>query len=752
MAFTFTEGGMPQRGLGICTSIRNQMGSHENKAIMGASLVLEAVILFQIRELASSRRCFEEALTCLKGEKDHWYESVARIGLICIDALEGHIRSAAFAALQKFPKKTWYHLLNFFYLFEGVFTLYHRNIERFEDKHLFGFLRRIGEDQLFPRTYLMIRRLQIMFPERPLTAEEKIEKLLELEKIASLEYETFEHTSIQIELARLYLQINHRKQAEALARKIWKFLNPIARKAFPSDLRGLIQTEDRLAESNLINLVIEMGKALTRKDSIEQLLTGIITSISRMTGAERAALFIWNEAFSSLDIAASRNLIPEDIRKEEFKKSLEAIRRASQSDRPEIREFQLDGIDAIETRKAIITPLVLDGKTIGVLYQDGRFFHIGSGSETREILAAVASQIAVSIDRARAHDEIAALNRKLVDENLYYQDEKEEFRPFGEIIGCSKATLGLQRLILKVAPTQSTVLIWGETGVGKELVARAVHRESPRKDKPFIRVNCAALPDSLIESELFGHEKGAFTGALRAKAGRFELADQGTIFLDEISELPLPTQSKLLRILQEKEFQRVGGTKLLHSDFRLITATNKDLRKEVENGRFREDLFYRLNVYPVFVPPLRERPEDIPLLALHFLDLFSTLYNKRYSGIATAEMERLKTYAWPGNIRELSNVIERAVISGGTKLKFPELQKSGLSSGAMFGFDGGMNLKDQEKRFTTNLIREALLRSGGRIGGKAGAAELLGMKRSALTLRMQRLGIKVEHKRTYDGE
>jgi formate hydrogenlyase transcriptional activator len=310
----------------------------------------------------------------------------------------------------------------------------------------------------------------------------------------------------------------------------------------------------------------------------------------------------------------------------------------------------------------------------------------------------------------------------------------KELQPFGEIIGISNVMRTLQKLIKKVAPTQSTVLIHGETGVGKELVARAIHRESSRKDGPFIRVNCAALPDSLIDSELFGHEKGSFTGATKTKEGRFELANHGTIFLDEVSELPLPTQSRLLRILQEKEFQRVGGTKTLRSDFRLITATNKDLSQAVADGKFREDLLFRLNVFPIFVPPLRERIEDIPHLAIHFLKLYCSQSKKDYSGIPESEMKKLQSYSWPGNIRELSNMVERSVILGESAIRFPDLEDRKVKT-QTYAHD--MKLKDIEREH----ILEALKKTRGKIGGAKGAAELLGLNRTTLIYRMKKLGI-----------
>jgi len=256
-----------------------------------------------------------------------------------------------------------------------------------------------------------------------------------------------------------------------------------------------------------------------------------------------------------------------------------------------------------------------------------------------------------------------ALEQKRQQEELeHLREEVEQRHAFGNIIGKSPRMQEVFRLIRQVAETDATVLIQGETGTGKELIARAIHYNSLRRDKPFVAVSCAALPETLLESELFGHEKGAFTGAVRQKRGRFELANQGTFFLDEVADMPLATQSKLLRVLQEREFQRIGGTETIKTDIRLISATNTDLRKAIDQGRFREDLFYRLNVMPITLPPLRERPEDIPTLALHFLKKFSTTAGKSIEGISESAMSFLMKYPWPGNVRELENLMERAVI------------------------------------------------------------------------------------------
>ena len=277
-------------------------------------------------------------------------------------------------------------------------------------------------------------------------------------------------------------------------------------------------------------------------------------------------------------------------------------------------------------------------------------------------LTKVAHQVAIAVDNARAFGEVSELKNKLTQEKLYLEDEIRSELKFEEIVGRSEALRRVLEQIETVAPTDSTVLIYGETGSGKELIARAVHNLSARKSSAFVKLNCAAIPTGLLESELFGHERGAFTGAIAQRVGRFELANHGTMFLDEIGEVPLELQPKLLRVLQEREFERLGSTRTQRTDARLIAATNRDLEALVAEQKFRSDLYYRLNVFPVRVPALRERPEDIPLLVRHFVQQFSRRLGKVIDAIPAEAMNALVRYPWPGNIRELQNVIERAVI------------------------------------------------------------------------------------------
>ena len=321
---------------------------------------------------------------------------------------------------------------------------------------------------------------------------------------------------------------------------------------------------------------------------------------------------------------------------------------------------------------------------------------------------------------------------ELKDERLCFESEIGSVYNFGDIVGKSAALRKVLDQVAIVAPTGSTVLLHGETGTGKELVARAIHNLSPRRQRTFVRLNCAAIPSGLVESELFGHEKGAFTGALMQKRGRFELADYGTLFLDEIGDISLELQPKLLRALQEREFERLGSTKTIHVDVRLIAATHRDLQAMIRNNQFREDLFYRLNVFPIEIPPLRERREDIPLLVHYFVSCHSRQMQKRVKSVPKQAMEALVNADWPGNIRELENFIERCVIfTQGEELNVPraELRHSAVSAASTF---------EQAER---QVIIRALRAACGRIAGEGGAAERLGLKRTTLQNKMYKLNI-----------
>jgi formate hydrogenlyase transcriptional activator len=358
------------------------------------------------------------------------------------------------------------------------------------------------------------------------------------------------------------------------------------------------------------------------------------------------------------------------------------------------------------------------------------------GQEEVELLIQVVQQIVIAVENALAYREIAALKERLSKEKLYLEEEIRTEYNFEEIIGDSTALKKVLKQVEVVAPTDSTVLILGETGTGKELLARAIHNLSGRRERTFVKMNCAAIPTGLLESELFGHERGAFTGAIATKVGRFELADGGTLFLDEVGDIPLELQSKLLRVLQEQEFERLGSTRTLRVNVRVVAATNQDLSEMVENKQFRSDLYYRLNVFPITIPPLRDRREDIPLLIRYFTQKFARQLNRPVERIPAGTMDALTAYAWPGNIRELENLIERAVIlSTGPDLVVPLSELKSTHSANHTASVVTLETAERE-----HIVR-ALNATNWIIGGPAGAAAKLGMKRTTLQSKMQKLRI-----------
>ncbi len=379
-----------------------------------------------------------------------------------------------------------------------------------------------------------------------------------------------------------------------------------------------------------------------------------------------------------------------------------------------------------------------------------------------EFLGQVSGQIAIAVENALAYREISELKDKLAQEKLYLEEEIRSEMNFENIIGKSPALMHVLEMVETVAPNDSTVLLLGETGTGKELIARAIHDRSRRKDRTFVKLNCAAIPTGLLESELFGHEKGAFTGAITQKIGRMELADQGTLFLDEVGDIPIEIQPKLLRALQEREFERLGGIHTRKVNVRLVAATNRDLEKMIAAREFRSDLYYRLNVFPIRIPPLRERAEDIPLLVSYFVQKFAKQMQKKIEGIPAAAMKRLTTWEWPGNIRELENFMERAVIlTRGKSLEAPlaELRKlntdeptpapepqrkediARIVKETIKALDGKKTVADDYDKQQREEIVRALTECKGRVGGAEGAAARMSVNRTTLLARIKKFGI-----------
>ncbi len=492
-----------------------------------------------------------------------------------------------------------------------------------------------------------------------------------------------------------------------------------------------------------LKLLLDLNNALVSNLQLPELLRAISASIRSVFACDGVGVALPDAAAKALQFVAF------DFPKYPGTKTGEGKRIPLDSDSQIARVFRTreamsesENIDPLIRAEGVQSlchiPLISRDRALGVLGL-ARLAPLPFTPRDVEFLQLVANQVAIAVENALAYDEIAQLKDRLAQEKVYLEDEIRSELNFEEIVGRSAALRKVLQDIETVAPTDSTVLIYGETGTGKELIARAIHNLSTRGRNAFVKLNCAAIPTGLLESELFGHEKGAFTGAVAQRIGRFELAHRGTVFLDEIGEIPLELQPKLLRVLQEREFERLGSSRTLTSDARLIAATNRDLTEMVEERQFRADLFYRLNVFPVQVPPLRERPEDIPLLVRHFVQQFARRMGKVVDTIPSDTMSALVRYYWPGNIRELQNLIERAVIlSSGPVLKVPvgDLQRQAAPAAAASG--KSETLEEAERRHILNTLEA----TGWVISGPRGAAHTLGMKRSTLQARMEKLGIR----------
>jgi formate hydrogenlyase transcriptional activator len=509
-----------------------------------------------------------------------------------------------------------------------------------------------------------------------------------------------------------------------------------------------------LKKNERLGLLLELTNHVVSNLEFREVLRAVVASTRRVMGCDGVGITLRDTDDTHLRIYAldfafvddsvhEESLIPID---EDVSGTVYRTGKLWCGSVQEARRLGMKDTAQVEVGTVCILPLASRGRVLGIFgvvkYQDNAF-----NGDDIEFLTQIANQVAIAVENACAFEEIRELKDKLAQEKLYLEDEIRSEMNFAQIVGKSASLRRVLKQVETVAPTDSTVLIYGDTGTGKELIARAIHDLSPRRSKPFVKLNCAAIPTGLLESELFGHEKGAFTGAIAQRIGRFEVANGGTIFLDEIGEVPLELQTKLLRVLQEREFERLGSSRTLRTDARLIAATNRDLEAMVGEQKFRSDLFFRLNVFPVHVPALRERQGDIPLLVRHFTQQFSRRMNRVIETIPSAAMDALSRYHWPGNIRELQNVIERAVIiSTGrvlsvdvTDLKPPKAGPPEGRPGSPKSTNGALHsvLEETERQ----QILKALKECNWVVAGPNGAAAHLAMKRSTLQLRMQKLGI-----------
>src|SRR6201982_2719030 len=521
-------------------------------------------------------------------------------------------------------------------------------------------------------------------------------------------------------------------------------------------------SEELQRQNDRLELLLNLTRKITSSLDLREILRAVAANIREVIHADGVTVSLQDEASEkfrvfAIDFPHGKGVIKEEL----LVRPSTAVKKALETLRPVV-SHTCDGNELVSEASDIVIaeglraycsiPLVNRGRALGILSILRRTEDPFS-QEDINFLSRASGQIAIAIENACAYHEISQLKDKLAQEKLYLEEEFRSEMGFEQIIGNSAALKHVLELVKRVPTSDSTVLLLGETGTGKELIARAIHDRSRRKERTLVKLNCAAIPTGLLESELFGHEKGAFTGAITSKIGRLELADQGTLFLDEVGDIPIEIQPKLLRALQEREFERLGSTHTRKVNVRLVAATNRDLEKMVANREFRSDLFYRLNVFPIRIPPLRERKDDIPLLVSFFVQKFAKQMQKEIESVHSAVMKGLTAWEWPGNIRELENFIERAVIlTRGKALEVPltELRKTEAET---VTYQAVINKKrtarkalssrpeinagaDEYERKQREEIIQALTACKGRIGGTDGAAIRLGINRTPLMYRM----------------
>jgi len=742
--YSYCHTGNMSQGLGLLDALRRNCQERGDRHTECWTVGFLAAIMLDIRHTEDAFEHAHRAMEMAIDEHADMMLMFTQIQLALLFSLRNETEKAVdlLREFHQLSRKVQVTVWPYPYLMELSWELAQQDPKRFADLSIKGLVRRnIAGLNIFMKG--IAYRFQARIQKQEGLPEDIIRNSLKLSlKWLEASGSELELARSQLEMARHYLSLGDEKQAAEFAQRASGKLSGYDKALVPDDLRLLLRKKPSL-EKDIANELLRLGQDVVTIRDNREVVQHILTSVNQLTGAERGAIFTIDSQANPprVELKASKNITPEQTTCPEFKGSMKIIERVARTRKgtilradsdPGRRTFSGDRI-----RSCICIPMILKDQVVGVLYHDNRLLGNVFQESHLDQLTYFAALGAYALENASTYEEIKRLNRRLRQEKLYLEERQCDLPRPQNVVGKSPAITAVLNQISQVAKTDTTVLIQGETGVGKGLVAEALHKQSSRKDGPFICVQCSALPETLITSELFGHEKGAFTGAIERRSGRFELADGGTIFLDEIGEISLDLQVRLLRVLETKEFEHVGGAQTYRSDFRLVAATNRNLEDQVVAKRFRSDLYYRLNVFPLHVPPLRERKEDIPMLAHYFLGVHSRRLGKEFFEILSEEMDKLVDYDWPGNVRELQNVIERSTILS------PESSFRVLEPGSRRSLsppEGGVghSLREMERRH----ILWALEQTGWKVQGPGGAAELLDMHRSTLQARMKKLGIK----------
>ncbi len=741
LSYCHAFSGHYNRAIGTVDSYRRLARERNNKPLSTTLRSVLGIFLVRIKKLKEASFHLSGALQDAIQEKNYIGEYFARGGLGFYHLTEDRLEDSKewLESALNFGQKLG--LVNQYaspFVLELIFEYHRHGMEPIEN---FSFEVEAMRTLQEPNIHLCAVALRLMAVDGMNRGEDighVRSKLEHSEKLLIRSGDPVQLANTRLELARLSLKQHNQTQARHFAQQAWKGFSGYGDIFYPDDLQFLLIHQDDIdpegdPRESILQRFTEMIDELVSSDNLSEVLTRTLKATNRFLGAERGGIFLFRKSKKKTapKLLAAHNLFDSDISDAAFRSSHALIFKAFYDNQPLIKHKR-----AIETitgrvRAMIAIPFEVENQAKAILYHDNAYindcFNHYTKGELTGMATALSKYVNYLITLNRRFEEKASSNVKRIGETDHRQ-----------IISESPVMKKLLRQVDRIAETESTVLLTGETGVGKELMARRIHQRSPRKDYPLVIVDPTTIPDTLFESELFGHEKGAFTGADKQKTGRIELAHKGTLFIDEVGEISLSIQVKLLRALQEKTLVRVGGVKTISSDFRLIAATNRDLQMEVRKGNFREDLFYRLNVIPIKLPPLRHRGKDILLLAQSLVEKYKHKYNHPEIELTPVEEEMLLSYEWPGNIRELQNIIERAVLLAEESRLSLDLPKGRSDFIPEHYFEKRPTLDELQRQYIHFILEEC----NGKIGGSGGAAEKLGMKRTSLYARMRTLGMR----------